>query len=56
MTLLGSCNVPSGKKDEIRERLEKMWNYEKFTSPYKKGEYTSLLPIARKNMPAKIRF
>jgi prolyl oligopeptidase len=27
-------------RDEIKDRLEKMWNYEKFTSPYKKGEYT----------------
>ena len=27
-------------REEIKTRLEKMWNYEKFTSPYKKGEYT----------------
>ena len=27
-------------REEIKKRLEKMWNYEKFTSPYKKGEYT----------------
>ena len=27
-------------RQEIKTRLEKMWNYEKFTSPYKKGEYT----------------
>ena len=27
-------------RTEIRNRLEKMWNYEKFTSPYRKGEYT----------------
>jgi prolyl oligopeptidase len=27
-------------REEIKTRLEKIWNYEKFTSPYKKGEYT----------------
>ncbi len=27
-------------RQEIKNRLEKMWNYEKFSSPYKKGEYT----------------
>jgi prolyl oligopeptidase len=27
-------------REEIKSRLEKMWNFEKFTSPYKKGEYT----------------
>ena len=27
-------------RDDIKDRLVKMWNYEKFTSPYKKGEYT----------------
>ncbi|HUX94793.1 MAG TPA: prolyl oligopeptidase family serine peptidase [Bacteroidales bacterium] len=27
-------------RGEIKNRLEKMWNYEKFTSPYRKGEYT----------------
>ena len=27
-------------RNEIKDRLEKMWNHEKFTSPYKKGEYT----------------
>ncbi|MBI5008983.1 MAG: S9 family peptidase, partial [Bacteroidia bacterium] len=27
-------------REEIKKRLEKMWNYEKFTSPYKRGEYT----------------
>lgn len=27
-------------RGEIKKRLEKMWNYEKFTSPYRKGEYT----------------
>ena len=27
-------------REEIKKRLEKMWNYEKFTSPYRKGEYT----------------
>ncbi len=27
-------------REEIKNRLEKMWNYEKFTAPYKKGEYT----------------
>jgi prolyl oligopeptidase len=27
-------------REEIKARLEKMWNYEKYTSPYKKGEYT----------------
>ena len=27
-------------RDKIKDRLEKMWNYEKFTSPFKKGEYT----------------
>ena len=27
-------------REEIKTRLEKMWNYEKFTSPFKKGEYT----------------
>ncbi len=31
-------NIPY--RQEIKTRLEKMWNYEKFTSPYKKGEYT----------------
>ena len=25
---------------EIKNRLEKMWNFEKFTAPYRKGEYT----------------
>ncbi|HAM09958.1 MAG TPA: S9 family peptidase [Bacteroidales bacterium] len=27
-------------REEIKTRLVKMWNYEKFTSPYRKGEYT----------------
>ena len=27
-------------RDEIKSRLEKIWNYEKYTSPFKKGEYT----------------
>jgi prolyl oligopeptidase len=27
-------------RDDLKVRLEKMWNYEKFTAPYKKGEYT----------------
>jgi prolyl oligopeptidase len=27
-------------REEIKKRLEKMWNYEKFTAPYKKGDYT----------------
>lgn len=27
-------------REEIKARLEKMWNFEKFTSPYKKGEYS----------------
>lgn len=31
-------NIPY--REEIKERLEKIWNYEKFTSPYKKGEFT----------------
>lgn len=27
-------------REEIKSRLENIWNFEKFTSPYKKGEYT----------------
>ncbi len=27
-------------RQQIKERLEKMWNYEKYTAPYKEGEYT----------------
>jgi len=27
-------------REEIKNRLEKMWNYEKYTAPYKEGEYT----------------
>jgi len=27
-------------RQEIKARLEKMWNYEKFTAPFKKGDYT----------------
>jgi prolyl oligopeptidase len=26
-------------RDEIKNRLEKMWNFEKFTPPYKRGDY-----------------
>ena len=27
-------------REEIKNRLEKMWNYEKYTAPHKEGEYT----------------
>jgi prolyl oligopeptidase len=27
-------------REEIRNRLEKMWNYEKFTAPFNEGDYT----------------
>jgi prolyl oligopeptidase len=27
-------------REEIKNRLEKMWNYEKYSAPYKEGEYT----------------
>ena len=27
-------------RDEIRTRLTEMWNYEKYTAPFKEGEYT----------------
>lgn len=27
-------------REQIRERLTKMWNYEKFGMPFKKGDYT----------------
>jgi prolyl oligopeptidase len=27
-------------REEIKKRLEKMWNYEKYTAPFKEGEYT----------------
>ncbi len=27
-------------REEIKERLEKMWNYERYTAPVKEGEYT----------------
>jgi prolyl oligopeptidase len=27
-------------RNEIKTRLEKLWNYEKFTRPFKEGEYT----------------
>ncbi len=27
-------------RDEIRQRLEKMWNYERYTAPVKEGDYT----------------
>jgi prolyl oligopeptidase len=27
-------------RSEIKSRLEKMWNYEKFTAPFKEGDYT----------------
>jgi prolyl oligopeptidase len=27
-------------REEIKKRLEKMWNYEKFTAPFKKGDFT----------------
>jgi len=27
-------------REEIRNRLEKMWNYEKYTAPFKRGAYT----------------
>ena len=27
-------------REEIKNRLEKMWNYEKYTAPFKEGEYT----------------
>jgi prolyl oligopeptidase len=30
-------NIPF--RQEIKSRLEKMWNYEKFTAPYKEGDY-----------------
>ncbi len=31
-------NIPF--RDEIRERLEEIWNYEKYSSPFKEGGYT----------------
>ncbi|MCX6326683.1 MAG: prolyl oligopeptidase family serine peptidase [Bacteroidia bacterium] len=31
-------NIPS--RQEIKTRLEKMWNYEKYTAPSKEGDYT----------------
>jgi prolyl oligopeptidase len=27
-------------REEIKDRLTKMWNYEKYTSPFKEGDYT----------------
>src|ERR1035437_9430223 len=30
-------------REEIKSRLGKMWNYEKYTSPQKEGNYTYLL-------------
>ncbi|MBS0010157.1 MAG: S9 family peptidase, partial [Bacteroidales bacterium] len=27
-------------RDEIRERLTEMWNYEKYTAPFREGDYT----------------
>jgi len=27
-------------REEIKNRLEKMWNYEKYTAPFKEGDYT----------------
>lgn len=30
-------------RDDIRSRLEKMWNYEKFGRPFKEGDYTYFL-------------
>src|SRR5690606_34160401 len=27
-------------RDKIRERLEKLWNYEKYSAPFKEGKYT----------------
>ena len=27
-------------RDKIKERLEKLWNYEKYSAPFKEGEYT----------------
>src|SRR5690606_35697122 len=27
-------------RDAIKKRLEKLWNYEKFSAPFKEGEYT----------------
>ena len=27
-------------REEIKSRLEKMWNYEKYTAPHKEGDYT----------------
>jgi prolyl oligopeptidase len=27
-------------REEIKKRLEKMWNYEKYTAPFNEGEYT----------------
>ena len=31
-------NIPY--REELKERLEKVWNYEKITAPYKEGDYT----------------
>ena len=31
-------NIPF--RDKIRERLTEMWNYEKYTAPFKEGDYT----------------
>ena len=27
-------------RDQIRQKLEKLWNYEKFSAPFKEGKYT----------------
>lgn len=27
-------------REEIKERLQKMWNYEKYTAPFREGDYT----------------